>query len=445
MLLLCGAFLSVLNQTLVNPALPAIMSETGVSATTAQWLVSGFTLVNAIVIATAAFLMDRLSTRRLFIAIFILFFVGSMLAAWGPNFAVLLAGRIFQAICAGVMTPLSMTILMRLFPVSQRGTAMGTLTLIVMFAPSIGPVVSGALTDRVGWHFMFLIMAALAFVIIVCAAVSLKNFGATHGAELDKQSVALSSAGLFMLLYALSIVDRTELLPLAAILLASAFVILFLFSRRQLRQEHPFLRIGLLADKQFRRGTIIGMLLMLSLAASSITIPIYIQTVRGMSATVAGAAMMPGSIIGAGIGYAAGKFYDRFGARVLSIIGAAVVAVGSLFMCFFDMDTTIAYVMVSYTLRSTGLMLANTPINVWAISKLDDKVLHHGNAVLNTLRQIASTLGTAVMISAMSFGISYFSAHGVAESQLAGILIAYWLSFAIGIVTLVMAIVYIKK
>jgi MFS family permease len=123
------------------------MSELGISATMAQYFVTGFTLVNAIIIACSAFLMDRFPTRKLFMEVFGLFFAGSMLAAWGVNFGILLAGRVLQAICAGVMMPLSMTILLLLSPREKRESAMGMYSLVIMVASAIGPVLSGILTD----------------------------------------------------------------------------------------------------------------------------------------------------------------------------------------------------------------------------------------------------------------------------------------------------------
>jgi EmrB/QacA subfamily drug resistance transporter len=443
--MLCGAFLSVLNQTLVVPALPAIMLETGVSATTAQWLVSGFTLVNAIVIAISAFLMDRFPTKKLFIAIFVLFLAGSLLAAWGYNFGVLLAGRVLQAVCAGVMLPFSTTILLLVFPYEKRGSAMGMMSLIIMFAPAIGPVVSGVLTDNVGWRFMFLIMAALAVVVIVSAAVSMKNFGRTKDVSLDKLSITLSSAGLFLLLYAFSVIGHAETLPMAVVMIAGAAVALTLFARRQLKSDRPFLRIRVLANKRFRVGTIITMIIMVSLTAATITIPIYVQTVRGLSATLSGTVMMPGALVGALCGYFAGRLYDRFGARAVSVTGVALVAAGSAAMMLFDFDTSAAFITVSYAVRSAGLMLANTPINIWSLSELDDEVLHHGNAVSSTLRQTAATLGTAGMISAMTLSATWFASRGEAESQLVGILTTYFLSLLVAMTALIMVLVYVKK
>jgi EmrB/QacA subfamily drug resistance transporter len=442
--LMFGAFISVLNQTLITPALPAIMLEMNVDATTVQWLVSGFTLVNAIVIAISAFLMDRFSPRKLFISVFILFFVGSLLAAWGVNFPVLLAGRILQATCAGVMLPMSMTILLLLFSRDKRGSAMGLYSFVIMFAPAIGPVVSGVLTDEIGWHVMFLIMAALSAAIIPFAAFALKDFGETTPVSLDKQSVVLSSLGLFCLLYSFSLFGNTSTIPIAAVLSVAGVAALFVFARRQLKLEQPFLQIQVLKNKRFATGTAILMLIQASLVAAGITLPIYIQTVRGMSATITGATMMPGAILGAVFGYFAGKIHDRFGARYVAVVGVLLVTLGSAAMILFDFQTTVAFIIVSYAVRSAGLMLANTPVTIWAIGDLPDAILHHGNALSSTLRQIAATLSTAIMISVMSLTSAFASSQGELQSQMTGIRATFWLSAGIGLAALAITIVKVR-
>lgn len=442
--LICGAFLSVLNQTLMNPAIPSVMAELNITAATAQWLVSGFTLVNAIVVAVSAFLMDRFSTRKLFIAVFSLFFVGSLLAAWGINFPVLLAGRILQAICAGVMLPMSMTVLLLIFPHEKRGSAMGMYNFVIMFAPAMGPAISGILTDITGWHTMFLIMAGLAAIIILVATFVMKNSGKTKSVSLDKMSVAESSLGLFCLLYGFSILDKMETLPAAVILIALGAGILFLFARRQFRLAEPFLELRVFLDKQFRYGIVISMLISASLAAVSLTLPIYIQTVRGFSATISGLVMVPGSILGAIGGYFAGNLHDKFGARYLSIAGVSLLSLGSLGMALWGFDTPIVLMIIVYCARSFGLMLANTPINIWSIGNLPDEILHHGNAVSSAMRQVASTFGVALMVSAMSFATNLFGGDNSAKSQLIGIHAAFYLSIVIAVISLIVVIVKVK-
>lgn len=442
--LICGAFLSVLNQTLMNPAIPSVMAELKINATTAQWLVSGFTLVNAIVVAVSAFLMDRFSTRKLFIAVFALFVAGSLLAAWGINFPVLLAGRILQAICAGVMLPMSMTVLLLIFPRGKRGSAMGMYNFVIMFAPAMGPAISGILTDMAGWHVMFLIMAALAAIIILIAAFAMKNFGKTKDVSLDKLSVTESSLGLFCLLYGFSMFGKVETLPAAVLLIALGAGILLVFARRQLKLTEPFLELRVLFDKQFLYGIVISMLISASLAAVSLTLPIYVQTVRGFSATISGLIMVPGSILGAIGGYFAGNLHDKFGARYLSIAGVALLSLGSLGMAMWGLETSIILMIIVYCARSFGLMLANTPINIWSISNLPDEILHHGNAVSSAMRQVASTFGVALMVSTMSLATNLYAADNSARSQLIGIHAAFYLSIAIAVIGLVLVIVKVK-
>ena len=158
--LLVGVLLAVLNQTLLSPALPAIMGDLQVDATTVQWLTSGYSLVEAVVIPLSAYLIGRFSTRQLFISAFALFTAGSLAAAVAPNFWVLLLGRVLQAACTGMSMPMVFTVILLVFPREKRGTAMGVIGLIIGFAPAVGPSVAGLLVDSVGWRALFAIVTA---------------------------------------------------------------------------------------------------------------------------------------------------------------------------------------------------------------------------------------------------------------------------------------------
>ncbi|MDR0846916.1 MAG: DHA2 family efflux MFS transporter permease subunit [Lactobacillales bacterium] len=443
-ILIAGAFIAVLNQTTMNPAIPRVMHDLHIDAPTAQWLSSGFTLVNAIVIATSAFLMDKFSTRKLFIGSFVLFFVGSVLGGWGPNFPVLLVGRFLQAVTSGLMLPMAMTVLMIVFPKEKRGTAMGLYSLVIMFAPAIGPSISGILTDSIGWRAMFLIMAVASLFVIVFAFFELDNFGETKNVTLDVPSVAMSSAGLFALLYGFSKIGSTGTLIEAGVLIVVGAIILAFFARRQLKMETPFLQLRVLADKQFATGAIILMLVQASLAAAAIMLPLYLQNVRGMSATVSGIAMMPGAILGAFSGLFAGKIFDKIGARKLSIAGVILIALGSIGMACYSMTTLVITVIVFYSLRSMGLMMANTPLNSWSVANLPNDKLNHGNAVTSTLRQVSSTMCVGLMVSVMNLVASRNTTDPIA-GQLDGVHWTFYLSLVIAAIALVMVLVKIKN
>jgi len=446
-IMILGAFLSVLNQTQMNPALPAIMADLNVSANTVQWLVSGFTLVNAIVVAVSAFLMDRFRVKPLFLSAFGLFFIGSLLAAWGPTFIVLLIGRFLQAICAGIMIPLSMTTLLLLFPMERRGSAMGLFSFVTMFGPAIGPAISGVLTDRVGWHFTFVGMAALAAILMVIAAIFMKDDSESHAVSLDKLSVLLCTAGLFSLLYGFSMIEYHVLIGIITLVVGA--IILYFFARRQFGMAHPFLELRVLGDHHFRIGVIVLMLVSASLTAAAITLPLYVQQVRGLSATVSGFIMMPGAIIGAITGLFAGRLTDRLGTRPLALIGITLVIIGSAGMIFWGMATPVAILIIIYCLRYIGLMLTNPPMNLWAISTLTNETLNHGNAVSNTMRQVASTFGTALMVTAMTFvtasSLPFMPAYtDDVAAQLGGIHATFYLSTLIGLISLVLIFRFVK-
>ena len=269
--LVFGTFVTVLNQTVVSPALPSIMAEMSVDAATAQWLTTGFTLVNAIMVPVTAFLTDRFTTRRLFLASMILFTCGTALAAWGPNFPVLLAGRLVQAGGAGILMPLVMTVLMWTFPVDRRGTAMGVFGIVIAFAPAIGPTVAGIIIDQANWHIMFWIIAALCAVVIVFAGAVLERGGETNkDVTLDVVSVILSTLGFGGLLYGLSAIGSYGITADSVAGVVIGAVALVFFFRRQLRMEQPMLQVRVLANRKFLIATIIVMLVQGALLAGAV-------------------------------------------------------------------------------------------------------------------------------------------------------------------------------
>src|SRR5699024_838775 len=156
--LLSGAFITILNQTLLGTALPPIMKDLQIGESTVQWLQSIFMLVNGIMIPVTAFLIERFTTRKLFLTAMSLFAFGTLMCAIAPGFTLLLIGRIFQASGAGIMMPLMQTIMFLIFPVEKRGSAMGMFGLVIAFAPAVGPTLSGWLVDQYPWRSVFYVV-----------------------------------------------------------------------------------------------------------------------------------------------------------------------------------------------------------------------------------------------------------------------------------------------
>ena len=398
--LVFGTFVTVLNQTVVSPALPSIMSEMSVDAATAQWLTTGFTLVNAIMVPITAFLTDRFTTRRLFLTSMILFTCGTALAAWGPSFPVLLGGRLVQAAGAGILMPLVMTVLMWTFPVDRRGTAMGVFGIVIAFAPAAGPTVAGIIIDQANWHVMFWIIAALCLVVIFFAGAVLERGGETNkDVTLDVPSVILSTIGFGGLLYGLSAIGSYGVTADSAAGVVIGAVALVFFFRRQLRMEQPMLQVRVLANRKFLIATIIVMLVQGALLAGGILLPILLQSYMGFSATTSGLVLLPGAIIMGAMGPVAGRLFDKHGPRVLAVTGTGILALTTAAFVFMGPGTGLVTLTVIYTVRLFSLSLVNMPISTWGMNALPDKLVNHGTSVQNTFRQVAGSLGTAIIVS----------------------------------------------
>lgn len=418
--LVFGTFVTVLNQTVVAPALPSIMSEMSVDAAVAQWLTTGFTLVNAIMVPITAFLTDRFTTRRLFLASMVLFTAGTALAAWGPNFPVLLAGRLVQAAGAGILMPLVMTVLMWTFPVDRRGTAMGVFGIVIAFAPAAGPTVAGIIIDQANWHVMFWIIAVLCAAVIVFAAVALERGDKTNkDVKLDVISVALSTLGFGGLLYGLSAIGSYGVTADSAGGVIIGVIALAFFFRRQLRMEQPMLQVRVLTNRKFLIATIIVMLVQGALLAGGILIPILLQSYMGFSATTSGLVLLPGAIVMGAMGPVAGRLFDKHGPRVLAVIGTGVLALTTATFMFMGPGMGLITLTVIYTVRLFSLSLVNMPISTWGMNALPDKLMNHGTSVQNTFRQVAGSLGTAVIVSASTVATNMVS--GSTDAVTAGV------------------------
>lgn len=397
--LLVGVLLAVLNQTLLSPALPAIMADLGVDATTVQWLTSGYSLVEAVIIPFSAYLIGRFSTRQLFVSAFVIFTAGSFAAAVAPSFWVLLLGRVLQAACTGMSMPMVFTVILLVFPREKRGTAMGVIGLIIGFAPAIGPSVAGLLVDSVGWRALFFIVTALSVVVVILAVAVLKNYGSFEKAPFDKLSVMLSTVGLVSLLYGLSTFASTDNMAVTAALIVVGLVLMGLYVRRQMTMPEPMLNVGILRTRNYAVAVVIIVIVQAALMGTGVITPLYVQGVLGFSATMSGVAMLPGALIGAFMGLVSGRLFDRFGVRRVVIPGVIVAVLGATGLARLGIDSSFLNLTLTYTVLVVGLQFTMTPLNTWGVNSLDNAVIQHAQGVSNTLNQVAASMGTAVLVS----------------------------------------------
>lgn len=401
--MLFGMFIAILNQTLLNVALPKINTEFNISASTGQWLMTGFMLVNGILIPISAFLFNKYSYRKLFIVALILFTIGSFICAISTNFPIMMGGRVLQAIGAGVLMPLGSNVIVTIFPPEKRGVAMGTMGIAMILAPAIGPTLSGYIVQNYHWNVMFFGMSILGILAIIVGYIWFRLYQRTTNPRADYQGIVYSTIGFGALLYGFSEAGNkgwgsTEIV----IMFTIGIIFIILFVIRELTMRAPMLNLEVLKSSTYTLTTVINMVVMMSLFGGMILLPIYLQNLRGFSALDSGLLMLPGALVMGALGPVAGKLLDTIGLKPLALFGIAIMTYGTWELTKLNMDTPYMSIMSIYVIRSFGMAFVMMPLMTAAINALPPRLISHGNAFLNTMRQLAGSIGTAVLVTVMT-------------------------------------------
>jgi EmrB/QacA subfamily drug resistance transporter len=335
--------------------------------------------------------------------------------------------------------------IMLIFPKSRRGFALGISGVVIGLAPAAGPTVAGWLVDEFGWRSIFVGIAPLGVLVMIFAAVFLRNLSIPSRPHLDILSVALSTLGFGGVLFGFSAAGSMGWLhpfTIAPILVGIAAVIFFV--RRQLKTEQPLLNLRVLKNAVFSTSTIISSVVASGLTFAAVLTPIFLQDVLGKSALHSGLILMPGAIVMAAISPVSGALFDKFGPRALSIIGLVIIVAGSAMLSFLSLGTPSWYILVAYTFRMAGIALVNMPVNTWGINALSGEMIAHGNSINNTGRQVAGSIGTAVLVTVMMLVSASHGGSSVSASA-AGIEAAFMGGTIITFSALVLAVIRVGR
>lgn len=401
--LMIGAFITFLNNTLLNIALPTIMKDLSVEASTVQWLTTGFMLVNGIMIPTTAFLIQKFSVRRLFLTSMSLFTIGTILAGFAHVFPVLLAGRMIQASGSAILMPLLMNVMLMSFPVEKRGAAMGIFGLVLMGAPAIGPTLSGWIVENYDWRMLFHFVTPIAAIVLLIGFFLLKDKKEKVNLHLDLFSLLLSSVGFGGLLFGFSSAGSKGWdSPQVYGTLIVGGISLVWFIIRQFMLERPMLNFGIFKYPMFALSSVISMIVTMALFSGMLLLPIYVQTIRGISPINVGLMMLPGAILMALMSPITGKLFDKIGGRVLAIIGLTIMTISSYFFSKLTLDTSYTQLIILYSFRMVGISMVMMPVSTNGLNQLPARFYPHGTAMNNTLQQISGAIGTALLVTIMS-------------------------------------------
>ena len=401
--LMAGAFIASIGQNMLTAALSSIMVEFQISASLGQLLTTGYIMLLGIISALSAFLIRKYATKNLFLCCMGLFLAGGILAFFAPSFPVLLFGRAIQACGAGVLVPLLQTVAFYLFPKEKHGQAMGIVMLVIGFAPALGPVVSGVFVDLWGWRSIFILMIGVAMAAFALGAVNLCDFSDGEKGRMDLFSTVLYGFGFCGFMLGVTSMKEAGIFAMQTLLLLGGGVLfLGLFIYRQLRERYPMMELRLFGNKEFCIAAIlIGLTYMASMSGATI-VPLYIQTARGESATLSGLVVLPGMLVSILLSPVAGKLFDQFGARRVTLTGLLILFLGNSGFVFCTENSSLLMVTLLYLIRMFGTTLLLTPLSAYSVSTLEKGQIPQSTAIVTSFRQMVASLATSILVVVIS-------------------------------------------
>ncbi|WP_168119579.1 DHA2 family efflux MFS transporter permease subunit [Paenibacillus sp. HB172176] len=447
--LIIGAFVAILNETLLNIAFPDLMIDFNIEATTVQWLSTAYMLVVGILVPITALLQQWFTTRQMFIGAMVLFLAGTIICGVAPVFGVMLLGRVIQALGTGLMLPVLMNTILIIFPPENRGAAMGMIGLVIMSAPAIGPTLSGLIVDSLDWRWLFYLIIPLAAFSIIFALIFLKNVTDLTKPKVSILSILLSSIGFGGVVYGFSRAgEHSWSDPTVIWCIVIGVVTLILFVIYQFMLKEPMLDMRTFKFPMFSLVTVLMLIMMMAMFSTMIMLPLFLQNALLMTALSAGLVMMPGGILNGLMAPISGKLFDKYGPRALIIPGLILMVI-SIFL-FSQVKSTWGggYVIFLHVLMMLGISMVMMPAQTTGLNQLPKRYYAHGTALMNTLTQVAGAIGTALFISIMSSGSKdYVASTGDTnpiEAMVAGLHDAFFVGFILAIIALVVSF-FVKR
>jgi EmrB/QacA subfamily drug resistance transporter len=399
---IAGTFMVILDQTIMNIALPHIIAVFNVPTNHAQLVISAYLMATAITTPAAAFLCSRFGTKRVFILSQASFLLGSILCGISWNADSLIIFRILQGLAGGLLSPIAMTLLFLNVPTDQRGTAMAIFGIPLMLAPAIGPTLGGFLVTDLSWRMCFYVNVPVVLVAIMLGVAWIQE---TPGMRVgfDLKGFALAATGFSTLLYALSYAptwgwDDVRIMGLLIIGTISLIIWIVL----ELRSDQPMLDLRIFKSTGFSMATGLNFVTTIGLFSIIFLLPLFLQNVRGLTALETGILMLPavlGSIVTMPLG---GRLYDRIGPKVPVVAGLIIAGAATFWMRIIDVTTPDSLLRLMLFVRSMGIGLAMMPVMTYALASVEQKMTAQASSIMNVSRTVFASLGIAIFATMLS-------------------------------------------
>lgn len=397
-----GIFMSVLDSTIVNIAIPRLQTAFGADLNSVQWVLTGYILIQGVATPLTGFFTDRFGTKRFYLVALVIFTIGSALCGLAWSLPMLIFFRILQGLGGAFLAPLAITLLYTEFPPNERGIAIGTLGIPILLAPALGPTVGGYLVTFSSWQFIFYINLPIGILGIILGAILLHDGRTQNNATFDIPGFIFSAIGLGALLYALSDASTdgwgsTKVLAFlfAGILSLAIFIAVELSISS--RGGRPLLNLRIFGNGPFLTSNIANVLVTFALYGGLFLTPVYLQDLRQLSAYQAGLVLLPQAFASMIAVVAGGRLVDKLGVRAVVFPGLFILAIANWELTRLTLTTPIWQFQIILILRGFSLGLAAQPLNVSALSEIRPRQLPEATSLYTALRFIASSLGVAVL------------------------------------------------
>jgi EmrB/QacA subfamily drug resistance transporter len=397
-----GVFMSILDQTIVNIAIPRLQTDFGADIHSVQWVLTGYILTQGIVTPASAYFADRLGIKRFYIISLAAFTMGSALCGLAWSLPVLIFFRVLQGAGGAALFPLSITLLFQEFPPHERGMAMGVFGVPALLAPAIGPTLGGYLVTFAGWQLIFYINVPIGIVAVILSIIFLRNARANTNARFDFPGFVLAAIGLGTILYALSDASTdgwTSGVVLGCLFVGflslTGFIIYEIMMAN--RGGQPLLDVRLFANGQFRAGMIANVFVIFSLFGGLFLLPIYLQNIRQLSAFQTGLILLPQALASMVATLVGGRLVDRIGVRAVMIPGLILLALGNWELSTITLYSPYWWIQVVLIVRGLALGLTVQPLTVASLSEIRPRQLAQASSLSTVVRAVSSSLGIAVL------------------------------------------------
>jgi EmrB/QacA subfamily drug resistance transporter len=405
---LFGIFMVILDTTVVNVAFQAIRMEFGGDINVSQWVISIYVLVLGITTPLAGFLADRFGAKKIYLSGLGLFAFGSLMCGLSPNLGLLIAARAIQGVGGGIAMPLGIVLLLQAFPVKEHGKALGLFGIAALVAPAIGPILGGWLVDQNLWRVIFFVNPPIGLAGVILGIRFLRERQEERRPGFDLAGIITEIIGFGSILYAASIAaDEGWTSPVTLSFLLVGVVGLICFGIVELKfSKFPLMDLYLFKNPVFLNASVIGYVSVVALFGAEFLMPVYLQSLRGMSAFQTGLVLLPMAVAGGIFVTLSGQLYDRLGPRPLLVSGFALLVINTWQLSQIQANTPISWIIFLLILRGFALGLTVQTTIVTSLSVIAPKDLPRGSSLANSSRLVIQSIGVALLATVLASALS---------------------------------------